>query len=110
VARIDGTGQPIIDLKAHVRLAHASNNDGATLLRRGYSFVDGTDDLGRLDAGLFFLAYQRDPHKQFVKIQSSLAGKAHDALNEYIQHVGSGLFACPSGVQPGEFWGQALFE
>jgi deferrochelatase/peroxidase EfeB len=27
--------------------------------RRGYNFVDGNNDLGRLDAGLFFLSYQR---------------------------------------------------
>ncbi|CUU55483.1 deferrochelatase/peroxidase EfeB [Parafrankia irregularis] len=103
-------GEPLIDPNAHVRLAHSSHNDGAVILRRGYSFTNGTDDLGRLDAGLFFIAYQRDPRKQFVTIQKSLAGKANDALNEYIQHVGSGLFACPPGVQPGEYLGQKLFE
>lgn len=101
-------GSPVIDLTAHVRLAHPDTNGGATLLRRGYSFVDGTDSLGRLDAGLFFLAYQRDPRTQFVRIQTSLAGKAHDALNEYIQHVGSGLYACPPGTEQGGFWGQGL--
>jgi deferrochelatase/peroxidase EfeB len=106
----DSSGQPVIDGQAHVRLAHASHNFGAVLLRRGYSFTDGTDSLGRLDAGLFFLAYQRDPRRQFVTIQRSLAGRANDALNEYIQHVGSGLFACPPGVQAGQHWGQALFS
>jgi deferrochelatase/peroxidase EfeB len=100
----------VIDGQAHVRLAHASHNNGAVLLRRGYSFTDGTDSLGRLAAGLFFLAYQRDPRRQFVAIQRSLAGQANDALNEYIQHVGSGLFACPPGVQAGQHWGQALFR
>lgn len=102
-------GSPVIDPQAHVRLAHSSHNQGAVILRRGYSFVDGTDNLGRLDAGLFFIAYQRDPRTQFSRIQSSLAGKQNDALNEYIQHVGSGLFACPPGVKPGEYWGQSLF-
>lgn len=101
-------GQLLIDPKAHVRLAHASHNGGALLLRRGYSFVDGTDSLGRLDSGLFFMAYQRDPRTQFVAIQRSLAGKSNDALNEYIQHVGSGLFACPPGVRGDQFWGQGL--
>ena len=39
------------------------------ILRRGYSFTDGFDDeLGQLDAGLFFIAYQRDP-AQFVALQ-----------------------------------------
>jgi deferrochelatase/peroxidase EfeB len=102
-------GEPVVDMKAHVRLAHSTNNGGALLLRRGYSFVDGTDEFGRLDAGLFFMAFQRDPRQQFVTIQRSLAGKFNDALNEYIQHVGSGLFACPPGVAPGQFWGQSLF-
>jgi deferrochelatase/peroxidase EfeB len=102
------SGEPAIDPKAHVRLAHPTSNHGAKLLRRGYSFVDGTDEYGRLDAGLFFLAYQRDPRAQFVTIQQSLAGKGNDALNEYITHVGSGLFACPPGVAAGAFWGETL--
>ncbi|MCX4759254.1 iron uptake transporter deferrochelatase/peroxidase subunit [Kitasatospora purpeofusca] len=93
---------------AHVRLAHPESNDGLMILRRGFSFTDGTDGLGRLDAGLFFLAYQRDTRKAFVPLQQRLA--ASDALNEYIQHVGSAHFACPAGVRkPGEWWGQALF-
>ncbi|MER7761942.1 iron uptake transporter deferrochelatase/peroxidase subunit [Streptomyces sp. NPDC097619] len=93
---------------AHVRLAHPDSNGGAALLRRGYSFTDGTDGLGRLDAGLFFLAYQRDLHKGFVPVQRNLARS--DALNEYIQHVGSAVFAVPPGVRDtGDWWGRALF-
>ncbi|MEV7025407.1 iron uptake transporter deferrochelatase/peroxidase subunit [Kitasatospora sp. NPDC093558] len=93
---------------AHVALAHPDANDGLMILRRGFSFTDGTDGLGRLDAGLFFLAYQRDTRKAFVPLQQRLA--ASDKLNEYIQHVGSAHFACPAGVRkPGEWWGQALF-
>jgi deferrochelatase/peroxidase EfeB len=104
----DAEGKPLIDLDAHVRLAHSSTNGGAQLLRRGYNFVDGTDPLGRLDAGLFFLAYQRDPRTQFVVINTHLAGKQNDALNEYIQHVGSALFAYPPGIQPGQYLGHTL--
>ncbi len=105
----DDKGEPEIDMTSHVRLAHSSTNGGSVLLRRGYSFVDGTDGLGRLDAGLFFIAYQRDPRNQFVRINTSLAGKHNDALNEYIQHVGSGVFACPPGVSPRQYWGETLF-
>ncbi|MFD0314561.1 iron uptake transporter deferrochelatase/peroxidase subunit [Streptomyces flavalbus] len=91
---------------AHVRLAHPDSNDGATLLRRGYSFTDGTDGLGRLDAGLFFLAYQRDPRTGFIPVQRNLAT---DALNEYIQHVGSAVFAIPPGVTDSDdWWGRTL--
>jgi deferrochelatase/peroxidase EfeB len=93
---------------AHVRLAHPDANHGATILRRGYSFTDGTDGLGRLDAGLFFLAYQRDVREGFIPIQRSLAA---DALNEYIQHVGSALFAIPPGVRDkDDWWGRTLFS
>jgi deferrochelatase/peroxidase EfeB len=88
-------------------LAHPNFNQNARLLRRGYNFVDGSDGLGRLDAGLFFLAYQRDPRKQFVPIQQRLAHS--DAMNEYIQHVGSAIFACPPGVRSGGYWGETLF-
>ncbi|MFF2012487.1 iron uptake transporter deferrochelatase/peroxidase subunit [Streptomyces sp. NPDC058195] len=94
---------------AHVRLSHPDSNDGATILRRGYSFTDGTDGLGRLDAGLFFIAYQRDTRRAFIPLQRRLA--AHDALNEYIQHVGSAHFAVPPGVRDtDDWWGRALFS
>ncbi|GAQ65928.1 iron uptake transporter deferrochelatase/peroxidase subunit [Streptomyces scabiei] len=93
---------------AHVRLAHPDSNHGITLLRRGYSFTDGTDGLGRLDAGLFFLAYQRDVREGFIPVQRNLA---QDALNEYIQHVGSAIFAVPPGVRDADdWWGRALFS
>ncbi|MGW0880418.1 iron uptake transporter deferrochelatase/peroxidase subunit [Streptomyces sp. NPDC002671] len=94
---------------AHVRLAHPDSNNGITILRRGYSFTDGTDGMGRLEAGLFFLAYQRDVRKGFIPLQRNLS--AHDALNEYIQHVGSAVFAVPPGVKDsGDWWGRTLFS
>jgi deferrochelatase/peroxidase EfeB len=105
----DAEGEPAIAPIAHVRLAHPDNNGGAKLLRRGYNFVDGSNGLGQLSAGLFFIAYQRDPVKQFVRIQKSLAGSQNDVLNEYIVHVGSGLFACPPGVGADGYWGEGLF-
>jgi deferrochelatase/peroxidase EfeB len=108
-AAVGDDGEPAIGLKSHVRLAHPDVNDGAKLLRRGYNFVDGSNGLGQLSAGLFFIAYQRDPIKQFVRIQRSLAGLQNDLLNEYIVHVGSGLFACPPGVGPDGYWGEGLF-
>ena len=72
---------------------------GVRILRRGYNFVDGSDGLGHLDAGLFFLAYMRDPQTQFVPMQRALAGK--DAAHEYIEHTGSAVFACPPGLATG---------
>ena len=79
------------------------------ILRRGYSYTDGIDaDTGLLDAGLFFICYQADPAKQFVPIQRRLG--QNDALNEYIRHTSSAVFAVPPGLSgPGDWFGKKLF-
>ena len=47
--------------------------------------------------------------KGFIPVQRSLARS--DALNEYIQHVGSAVFAIPPGVRDkDDWWGRALFS
>ncbi|WP_433496257.1 iron uptake transporter deferrochelatase/peroxidase subunit [Sphaerimonospora sp. CA-214678] len=109
LARTGPDGRPVIPGDSHIRLAHPSAHGGARILRRGYNYVDGSDGLGRLDAGLFFMAYQRDPRRQFVPIQRALA--ADDSLNEYIKHVSSGVFACPPGLaDAGDYWGRTLLS
>jgi deferrochelatase/peroxidase EfeB len=102
-------GVPVIDLNAHIRLAAPVSNSGQMILRRGYSYTDGIDpQTGLLDAGLFFLAYQKDPRKQFVQIQQRLG--QHDLLNEYIRHTGSALFAVPPGLRAaGDYYAKVLF-
>ena len=77
------------------------------MLRRGYNFVDGSNGLGRLDAGLFFLAFVRDPRTHFIPMQTKLG--LGDGLSEYIQHSGSALFAVPPGIAEGGYVGQSLF-
>jgi deferrochelatase/peroxidase EfeB len=103
-------GKPVIDLNAHIRLAAPASNAGQMILRRGYSYTDGIDQrTGLLDAGLFFLAYQKDPRKQFVPIQRRLG--QDDLLNEYIRHTSSALFAVPPGLSAaGDYYGKALFD
>jgi deferrochelatase/peroxidase EfeB len=105
---IRGSDGPLIPIDAHVRLAHPTRNDGVQILRRGYNFTDGSDDLGRLAAGLFFIAFVRDVDRHYIPMQTKLS--AHDGLMEYLQHNGSGLFAVPPGIRPGEYVGQRLFE
>ncbi|MFJ2355158.1 iron uptake transporter deferrochelatase/peroxidase subunit [Frigoribacterium sp. NPDC087798] len=100
-------GGPAIAPDSHVALAHPQNNDGATLLRRGYNFVDGNDELGRLNAGLFFIAFNRDPRRQYVPIQQALS--RNDRMNEYVKHVGSGIFAVPPGASQDGWVGETLF-
>ncbi|WP_310964448.1 iron uptake transporter deferrochelatase/peroxidase subunit [Nocardioides terrisoli] len=104
----DGHGNPVIPLNAHIRLAAHETNGGTRLLRRGYSYTDGIDPVtGYLDAGLFFITFQKDPD-QFVRIQRKLGSR--DLLNEYIQHTSSAVFACPPGLSgPGDWWGRTLF-
>jgi len=101
-------GNPLIPADAHIRLASPGTNGGERILRRGYSFTDGFDfTRGQLDAGLFFICYQRDPRRQFVPIQTKLGRM--DRLNEYILHTGSALFAVPAGVRDGDgYFGEAL--
>ena len=98
---------PVIPVDAHVRVVHPDKNDGARMLRRGYNFVDGSDALGGLDAGLFFIAFVRDPDRQFIPLQNRMA--KNDALVEYLKFTSSAIFAVPPGVGPGEYVGQALF-
>lgn len=100
-------GAPILAADSHLRIAHPAQNGGSHILRRGYNFTDGSNGLGNLDAGLFFIAYTRDPGQHFIPLQTNLA--RHDALNEYIQHTGSALFAVPAGVAEGDYIGSALF-
>lgn len=99
------TGSPAIDARSHVRLAHPDLNDGNRILRRGYNYVDGNTALGTLDAGLFFLSYQRSP-EQFVRLQKALAT---DLMAEYVTHVGSGVWAVPPGAAAGSYVGAGLF-
>ncbi|WP_061963968.1 iron uptake transporter deferrochelatase/peroxidase subunit [Demequina aurantiaca] len=108
-------GEPLIAPDSHIAIAHPDHNGGAVMLRRGYNFTDGADNLGRLDAGLFFLAYVRDPRTQFVPIQERMA--RDDLMTvEYLRTTGSALFAVPPGIPlgselgpDGAYIGQTLF-
>jgi deferrochelatase/peroxidase EfeB len=115
---VDKEGNFVIAENSHVRLATAATNDGAQILRRGYSYNDGVNFTAErwppwrqgmeYDAGLFFVGYQADPRTGFIKIFQSMAKL--DALNQFVTHVGSGLFACPPGASKGQYIGQKLFE
>jgi len=114
---VDKDGNLIVPENAHVRLAAAASNDGAQFLRRPYSYNDGVDFTAErwppwrqgleYDAGLFFIAYQRDPRTGFIKIYDKMSKL--DMMNQFSTHVGSGIFACPGGANQGGFIGQELF-
>jgi deferrochelatase/peroxidase EfeB len=114
---VDKDGNSVIPFSAHVRLAAPASNGGAQILRRGYSYNNGVNFTAErwppwrqgmeYDAGMFFICYQRDPRSGFIKIFNQLSKL--DAMNQFTTHVGSGVFACPPGAQPGGYIGEKLF-
>ena len=89
----DGSLQ--IPADAHIRLAAPTSNFGSTIFRRPFSYDDGLLAEGAPDTGQIFLAWQADPRSGVLPIQSRL--DEGDALNEFITHVGSAVFAVPRG-------------
>lgn len=105
ITKKDKDGNFLIPVDSHVHLAKKS---GFELYRRAYSYSDGINEqTGQFEAGLLFVSFQKDPN-QFIKIQTMLG--AQDRLNEYITHIGSGVFACFGGIKEGDYIGQKLFE
>lgn len=104
---VDPLGFPVIDDTAHIRLAKASV-PAELMLRRGYNYDEGPGPDGTANAGLIFVAYQADASTAFVPVQRRLAAK--DALNKWITHLGSAVFAVPPGAREGEYVGQHLFQ
>ncbi len=98
-------GKPAIPADSHMALAKAS---GVEMLRRSYSYSSGIDaKTGQFDSGLLFISFQKSP-EQFIAVQNALGRM--DRMNEYITHIGSGLFACFGGVSAGQYLGQQLLE
>jgi deferrochelatase/peroxidase EfeB len=114
----DDDGNPVIAENAHVRLASPLTNEGAQILRRGYSYDNGVSMVAErwppwrhaleFDAGLLFICFQRDPRTGFIRIFDRMA--KFDMLNQFVTHVGGGLFAVPGGVAAGRYLAQDLFE
>ena len=100
---------PIIPDDSHMRLMHPDQNNGVQILRRVYNYTDGSDGLGHLDAGLFFIAFICDPRTHFIPLLSTMT--ASDAMSEYLRHTGSAVFAIPAGVKDeNDFIASKLFN
>jgi deferrochelatase/peroxidase EfeB len=114
----DADGNPVIPENSHVRLGAPAQNDGAQILRRSYSYDNGLSFTAErwppwhqgmeFDAGLIFMCYQSDPRKGFIKIFEKMS--KFDMMNQFVTHVGGGLFACPPGVCAGGYVGETLFQ
>ena len=112
LATTDRSGRPLIARNAHVRLASSEENWGQMLLRRSYAFDNGYEqapDGAGLDAGLLFVAFQRNPRLGFIPIFEKLS--KHDALREFTTHTASAIAAFPPAARhPGDWVGRGLFE
>jgi len=106
-AATDDGGKLLIDIRSHVARTHPENNDGIAMLRRGYNYVDGNDDTGRLDAGLFFIAFVNQPDR-FAAVHTNMA--RDDMFVEYLKTTSSSVFVVPGGIGESEYVGQSLFE
>lgn len=114
-----------LPIDSHVRLANprtGQDSERERILRRGYNYADGIAPItgplpndngqpvvGQMDVGLLFIAFQQDPRRQFVPMQTRL--DAHDALNEYLVHTGSGIFAiAPGALNASDYIGSTLLD
>lgn len=114
----DEYGLPVIDMNSHMaRAMPPADHPEQKFLRRPYNYnlppEPGSEQLS--NAGLVFLAYQKDPDVQFTPVLRRLLEA--DRLNEWTTHIGSAVYWIPPGTaEPGSgeardaFWSETVLS
>ena len=103
---LDDNGLPVIPRDAHIRLAHADSPE-KSILRRPFNYDESHSD-GTSDRGLIFAAYSKNPSLSFIPMQERLARS--DAMNRWLETIGSSAYLILPGVNDGEFLGQGVVQ
>ena len=95
---------------SHIMVANPRRpgSEAERILRRSYTFTDGFDgQVSNPTGGLFFIAFNRDPRRQFIPIQQRLS--VHDRFTvEYPVPRGSAMYAVPPGIRPDGYVGESI--
>ena len=95
---------------SHIMVANPRKpgSEAERILRRSYTFTDGFDaQVSNPTGGLFFIAFNRDPRRQFIPIQQRLS--VHDRFTvEYPVPRGSAMYAVPPGIRPDGYVGDSI--
>ena len=113
----DQYGLPVIDRNSHMaRAMPPADHPEQRFKRRPYNYnLPPEPGSGQLsNAGLIFVAFQKDPDVQFTPVQARL--NESDRLNTWITHIGSSVYWVPPGTVAGasrsdgrdSFWGETV--
>lgn len=103
---VNERGNPLIDHESHLYNVHPAQNDGIRMLRRSFNYIDGNNEQGRIDAGLFFIAFTKEPGR-FARVHKSMSRDG--MFTEYLKTTNTGTYLVPPGVGDDGYIGEGLF-
>lgn len=103
---VNERGNPKIDRASHLFNVHPAQNDGIRMLRRPFNYVDGTNEQGRMNAGLFFIAFTQTPER-FARVHKSMS--RDEMFTEYLKTTNTGTYLIVPGVGDEGYIGEGMF-